>query len=281
MSTTTVNTGGLSASSLWCPKGVSTSGSKLFVADYANNRVLVWNSMPTANNQAADYVIGKANFTTNSLDLTASLIAWPRAVKVQDSKLLISDEYSGRILVWNTIPTTSGQAAGVVIGAPDFTTAALGCSPTTLHNPGQFTFIGSKLVVNDYTNRRVVIWNSIPTSNGTAANIVLGQSDLSTCSMGATSSTSMGRPTGIATDGTKLYVSDWDANRIMIWNSVPTTSNQAADAVFGQPDFTSATSNYGGLSGTSLSGPSVLTYWQNRLYISDTKNYRILSIISP
>lgn len=39
------------------PVGVSTDGTRLYVADAHNNRILVWNSLPTKSGQAADWVI--------------------------------------------------------------------------------------------------------------------------------------------------------------------------------------------------------------------------------
>ena len=46
----------------------------LFVADTQNNRVMVWNTLPTKNNQPADFVLGQPNFTTSpNLDLTKEL----------------------------------------------------------------------------------------------------------------------------------------------------------------------------------------------------------------
>jgi hypothetical protein len=46
------------------PISVALDGKHLFVGDAALKRVLVWNSLPTANNQPADAVLGQENFTS-------------------------------------------------------------------------------------------------------------------------------------------------------------------------------------------------------------------------
>jgi len=56
------------------PQGVWIQGTRLFVADTDNSRILVWNTIPTSNYQAADYVLGEPDFNTappiTILDLT-------------------------------------------------------------------------------------------------------------------------------------------------------------------------------------------------------------------
>ena len=44
----------------------------------------------------------------------------------------------------------------------------------------------------------------------------------------------------LSSDGSKLLVCDKDNNRVLIWNTVPTTNGQPADVVVGQTDFTSS-----------------------------------------
>lgn len=43
----TANSGGLSATSLNGPYMLASDGARLAVADFGNNRVLIWNSFPT------------------------------------------------------------------------------------------------------------------------------------------------------------------------------------------------------------------------------------------
>src|SRR5579864_7745651 len=60
----TVQRATTSSSAFRGPQGVWIQGARLFVADTQNHRVMVWNNIPTANNQPADYVLGEPNFTS-------------------------------------------------------------------------------------------------------------------------------------------------------------------------------------------------------------------------
>ena len=94
-----------------------------------------------------------------------------------------------------------------------------------------------RLFVSDGNNNRIMIWNKIPKSNGANAQVVVvGQPDF-TSSAPATSKTGLDEPEGLWSDGTRLVVADFFNNRVLIWNSIPTTNGVAADVVVGQPDF--------------------------------------------
>jgi hypothetical protein len=129
-------------------------------------------------------------------------------------------------------------------------------------------------------NHRVLIWNTIPTSNFQAANLVLGQPNFTSNGVGVTSST-LGNPRGVHGDGMHLFVSDTSYNRVLVWNSPPTSNQQAADSVVGQINFTSSTANSGGLSATSLDSPYYLFGDGARILISDYNNGRLLVVPIP
>jgi hypothetical protein len=119
------------------------------------------------------------------------------------------------------------------------------------------------------------MWNSIPTANNQNADLVLGQTDFISSNYG-TSNLLLNYPTGVFYDGNKLFVVDNSNYRVLIWNSLPTSNGQAADAVMGQPDFVTANENQGGLSGSSLNYPTDLYSDGVRMFISDTDNNRVL-----
>jgi hypothetical protein len=281
MNTTLENYGGLSASSLKYPVGVHFDGTKLYVADTGNHRVLIWNSLPTTNNQAASVVLGQTNFTTATTGTTASTMNGVTNVVLNGGKLYAADSSNHRVLVWNSIPTSNGQAANFAIGQPNLTTGTGACDASTLNYPTSIQFDNSKLIVND-SQYRVLVWNTVPTASGTAANIAIGQPDLTTCNAPSAVNSSSFSASPITISNGKLYLSDSYSSRILVWNTIPTVSgNTAADQVFGQPNFTSSEINYGGLSGTSLASPGHIFAYGGRLYISDGGNYRILSVPAP
>ena len=166
------------------PTGVASDGNILVVSDTDNNRVLIWKSIPTTNNQPADIVLGQKDFTSIlPLAVNSSQFRGPQGVWVQGSRLFVADTQNHRVLIWNNIPTSNNQAADLVLGEPNFTTAPatttsdLPPTASNLFSPVSVTSDGQHLFVTDLGHNRVLIWNSIPTQNGQAADVVVGQPD--------------------------------------------------------------------------------------------------------
>ncbi|MCU1330177.1 MAG: repeat containing protein, partial [Bryobacterales bacterium] len=111
----------LSASGVRNPTGVATDGNILVISDTDNNRVLIWNSLPRANGQPANVVIGQPDFVHNATAVppTATSLRGPQGVWLQNGKLFIADSQDNRILIYNKIPTTNNAPADVVIGQKD------------------------------------------------------------------------------------------------------------------------------------------------------------------
>jgi len=161
----------------------------------------------------------------------------------------------------------TGQAARLVIGQSNFTAQANDVpSANRLGAAGGVAYVNNTLFVVD-SNRiqaspvlnRVLIYNNIhnfvtppeaeiqqgvrcPVCGGTA-NVVLGQPDFITSPVALTfplpppTPSSLRTPTAVASDGVRLVIADTDNNRILIWNSIPTTNNAPANVVVGQADF--------------------------------------------
>jgi uncharacterized protein (TIGR03437 family) len=170
------------------PTAVATDGQVLVVADTNNNRVLIWNSIPTSNNVPPDVVVGQSDFTTTStlVPPTAKSLRGPQGVWIQNGRLFIADTQDHRVLIYKAIPTSSGAAADVVLGQPNFTTfvepdltqAKQDATADNLLNPVSVTSDGVRLYVTDLGHHRVLIWNSIPTQNQQPADLVLGQPNM-------------------------------------------------------------------------------------------------------
>jgi uncharacterized protein (TIGR03437 family) len=196
--TTTVENNTATQNNLRQPTAVASDGVHLVVADTNHNRVLIWNSIPTTNNQPADVVVGQPNFTSVSIPgattPTATSMRSPQGVWIQNGKLYIADTGYNRVLIYNNIPTTNGAAADVALGAPNLTTAVqpnlldqvgnplfdsnTNANASNMFNPVSVTSDGVRLFVTDLGNNRVLIWNSIPTASGAPADVVVGQPDM-------------------------------------------------------------------------------------------------------
>ena len=150
---------------------------------------------------------------------------------------------------------TNFQNASLVIGQRDFQTHIIDICDSILRAPS-YCAISSKgmLAVAEQGIGDVKIWYALPTENGQAADVVVGNPDFNTVDNSITQSTISGNCNGVAwsPDGNKLIAGDFWANRILIWNTIPAVNGQPADVVIGQTDFTS---NSAGLSDSTMSNP--------------------------
>jgi len=283
----TANNGGRSASTLSAPRGIYSNGTKLAIADYSNHRVLIWNTFPTINGQAADLVLGQASMaagTANSGGRSAQSFNAPIGVTFDGTNFYVADYSNHRVLIWSGIPTINRQAATLVLGQPDMASGTAnngGISAQTLSNPRSIYSNGSRLFVSDYSNHRVLIWNTIPASNQAAADLALGQANTAsnTSNSGGRSASSLANPAGLHSDGTRLFVCDYSNNRVLVWDALPTATQQAASRLIGQQTFATNTANNGGISARSLQNPLSIFADGTRAWISDYSNYRVL--VSP
>src|SRR5207248_2887270 len=137
---------------------VTTDGTRMYVTDLGQNRVLIWNNIPATNGAPADIAVGQPDlvsaFDNNSFKVTdatldstqhpkgsapvlcqsngadsdgsllfplrcAATMSFPRYAFSDGTRLFVADGGNDRVLVFNSIPTVSGQRADVILGQPD------------------------------------------------------------------------------------------------------------------------------------------------------------------
>lgn len=247
------------ASSVRGPQGIWIQNGKLFVADTQNYRVLIWNSIPTSNNQPADVVLGQTNFASGSQSAcdptkavqtaTASELCNPVSVTADNTHVFVADLGFNRVLIWNSIPTQNGQPANVVVGQLNMTTTVPNNSSTICYSNGV-------------------------DSNGDAT-------------FPPECASTLNFPRFALSDGTRLFIADGGNDRVLIFNSIPTGNGALANEVLGQPDFVSDvnTSQTQTVASTAVDNtsavdviptPTSLAYDGTNLYVSDPTDRRVL-----
>jgi hypothetical protein len=267
-----------------------------------SSRLLVFDTPPTFNFEPASRVIGQAGFTTQGQvdyrGISASTLAGPADVAVGGGMVAVADRGNNRVLLYRASDVAAGTVgATVVLGQPDSASYVANFDQKTpsaarMSGPAGVAIGGTHLIVADTENHRVLIWNAMPTVTGTAADVVLGQADFTgrrpnrgrgdADGDGNSDATADGffYPMGVSSDGTHLFVADRLNNRVLVWNTFPTSSGQVADAVIGQPDFTSSRPNKSNGPFTfvpdGLNLPTGVSLVGTTLWIADTENNRVV-----
>ena len=205
------NAGG--ANKLNHPVSISANYGKLAVTDRFNNRVLIWNTIPSSNTPP-DLVLGQANFTThnsgtglNNMDFPGQVIITP------DGKVLVADSDNNRVLVWTSFPASSGQSADYALPITNYVN--FGDSW-----PWGVWSDGTKVIVTATVAKAVLFWNTFP-GPSTSPDVVL-------------TSSQVGTPRSILSDGNYVMLGDENANgpcigsngtrSTHVWTSWPTSS---------------------------------------------------------
>ncbi len=154
----------------------------------------------------------------------------------------------------------------------------------TLKVPGGMWSDGTRLVVADNGNHRVLIWNTLPSANFTPADLVIGQPDFVTATAGTDAQTFFG-PQHVFSNGNQLFVADLNNHRVLVFDSFPSVNAQAADRVLGQSTFTNGSFNDDNQDGVddanptsrTLSMPGGVFAFEDKLIVTDSDNDRVLT----
>lgn len=259
-----------------------TRDDKMIVSDQRG--VLIFNTIPTTNGAEADVIIGQTNFTAtrsgtaaDRFDESVIYASVYYDEGTSNESLIVSDFGNSRVLLYNTIPTSNGASADVVVGQADFNSKASGAAANKLDNPLSAFAHDGKLYVADYGNNRVVVFNSIPATNGANADYVLGQPGFGFNESGA-SATLFNGPTSIDISRMgKMAIADYLNNRVLIYNSIPGSSTTTPDIILGQPHSESSDANFNDISGRTMDNPIGVSWdVSNNLFVADVSNNRVL-----
>lgn len=169
------------------------------------------------------------------------------------------------------------QAAEVVLGQQGFTTKAISSSATGLGFPAGIAIDPTTGKVFVSTGESVVRYGSATSlASGSAAEVVLGQSDFSGSETGTGANRFGGSVYGICVDRFgRLWVADRTNHRVLRFDNASTLASGAnADRVLGQINFFT---NASAFSATAMNSPrSVSMDPSGTLWVADSGNHRVL-----
>jgi hypothetical protein len=153
-------------------------------------------------------------------------------------------------------------------------------TPAQLYAPRGIYFDDDLMAVADSGNHRILIWHGVPTRDGEAAAVVLGQPDFHTegpNAHGRGPENGLHLPTALMVCEGRLLVADAWHHRILVWNEVPTLNDTPPDYAIGQPDQASTEPNRGcGIDAVGLYWPYGMAFIAGWFYVADTGNRRVL-----
>ena len=232
---------------------IITPDNKMLVADSENHRVLVWTTFPTVSGQSADYAIP----VTNYVDMGDS---WPWGVWSNGEKTIITATVAENVLLWNSFPGPS-TPPDVVLYSSQIGT------PRSIISNGEYIMIGDENASGPCSGvngaRSTHVFTSWPTSSrdpdacveqwvsgviddGKIYSIPAGGEflylwdNLYTTSADLKSKVKNALPGeghrwaggddgGATVANGKLFIAEYNGNRISVYDSLPTSAKEKPD----------------------------------------------------
>ncbi len=251
---------------------IDSTGQRLFVADAANFRVLVYDVSTLTNGEAAVNVLGQTDFTTATTGLSQSKFALPTAVEFDSAndRLFVADASNRRVLIFDVSTITDGENAINVLGQTLFTTNVSGSALDQMSFPQDIAYdqINDRLFVVNFNTGIILVHDTSAIVNGQSALDKFGSADLTFSGLG-------GEAIEYDYVNERLYVSHTNRNRVLVYDVSTITTDETAVNVLGQPDLTTVLSN---TTQNGLNGPERLYFYgtDELLYIIDSLNNRII-----
>jgi hypothetical protein len=124
-------------------------------------------------------------------------------------RLIVADRGNNRVLVWNALPE-GNTPPDVVLGQKDFEANFEGNGLGEMNWPLSVATDGTRLVVADAYNDRLLIWNEFPAANGQPADMAIH----------------IRWPWGVWTNGQKLVATSTVGGTAAVWNHFPTRTDE-------------------------------------------------------
>lgn len=226
------------------------STGRLWVTDTENFRVLRWDDADSATNGAAAVqVLGQPNFTSNGAITSQTGLTRPGGLAFDGlGRLWVADYFGNRVLRYdNPGSKGNGGAADGVLGQPNFTSKASGTSATQFKDPFDVEVDAQgRLWVADFSNARILRFDTPDSQIQPAADGVLGQPDFTSGTTGSGPAQNNRLVTLALSSSGSLFAVDSQNRRVLRWDNAAAKANgAAADGVLGRL----------GLDGNAVSSP--------------------------
>lgn len=159
------------ASSMRWPHSITVWQGNLVVSDAGNNRVMIWDGIPTENNAPCAIVLGQQQFDQVELNRgiyrpTAASLNMPYGVTVMGDHLLVADTANSRLLGWHQpsdLRSLQGASADELIGQlNDYSKGENRSYGLPMRDslcwPYGIQVCGNTLAIADSGNNRVLLW---------------------------------------------------------------------------------------------------------------------------
>lgn len=231
--------------------------------------------------QAADVVIGQAGPEGNAANQGGGLpgattLASPHGkAAIAGGRFYLPDSGNSRVLGFNAIPTVDNAAADFVLGQNDFSSSTPGTTLGKFDFPRSIATDGEALVVADYSNGRMLVFETAPSQGPANASHAVGPD-------GNCAATGVGVVSDVAVAGDRLVAASTLHHRVLVWNSATPAHGTPAALVLGQPDLetcvenSNADGNSAGPGARSLKHPVAVWTDGTRLAVADYGNHRVL-----
>ena len=280
------------------PRGLAIDGgSRLFVGDNWNHRVMVFNWGALATGMLADNVLGQPDFSSNGSGVSATRFNEPKypVYEASTGRLFVGDHSNHRVLVFDAQTITDGMPASRVLGQPVFTSnGSAAASATTMEQPKGVALAGPRLFLVDSTFDRVTIYDVATVTDGEPA--IDGLGHLAGGVMDFTNGRSndvanrqaFSSPSDVAVDtaGHRAYLVDSGNHRVLAFDlttadlfGAGAVGDRVADLVIGQPGFGLDQAACATATASGLCNPqrALVDLVGGRLFVADTSNHRVLA----